>query len=217
MEFLADPEAGEVRILSGYHHAPNIVSAIVDRLSRRYPRIVFHVTCADSTDAMQQELYARKVDLLIARRWGSASDERLQFRFCLITRISWWRERKHPWPADARWGLLSWPAHRGCCRRGRVHQGARSGSLRPAASMILTWPYSPSSRKYGGSWQPAVSRYFHSVLTTFTVPDVKSTGQGKNGAGSIGIVTLKNAHSARWRSCSSSMRASRKPLATRVL
>src|SRR5882757_10537547 len=43
IEFLADPTAGEVRIGCNPHLATSFVSAVVDRLSRRYPRIVFHV------------------------------------------------------------------------------------------------------------------------------------------------------------------------------
>ena len=43
IEFLADPTAGEVRIGSITLLAASFVSAVVDRLSRRYPRIVFHL------------------------------------------------------------------------------------------------------------------------------------------------------------------------------
>ena len=43
IEFLADPTAGEVRIGSTPFLAASFVSALVDRLSRRYPRIVFHL------------------------------------------------------------------------------------------------------------------------------------------------------------------------------
>ena len=45
IEFLADPTAGEVRVgctLSGRE----LCSAVIDRLSRRYPRIVFHLVTA---------------------------------------------------------------------------------------------------------------------------------------------------------------------------
>ena len=79
IEFLADPEAGEVRIGSGHHHAPSFVSAVVERISRRYPRIVFRLVSTDTTGQLESELYARNVDLLIARRWGSISDEQLSF------------------------------------------------------------------------------------------------------------------------------------------
>ena len=43
IEFLADPAAGEVRIGCNPLLAASFVSAVVDRLSRRYPRIVFHL------------------------------------------------------------------------------------------------------------------------------------------------------------------------------
>ena len=46
IEFLADPTAGEVRIGSNALLATSFVSAVVDRLSRRYPRIVFHLVTA---------------------------------------------------------------------------------------------------------------------------------------------------------------------------
>ena len=50
IEFLADPAAGEVRIGCNPFLAASFVSAVVDRLSRRYPRIVFHLVAADDGD-----------------------------------------------------------------------------------------------------------------------------------------------------------------------
>src|SRR5437868_15516687 len=41
--FLTDPAAGELRIGSNPFLAASFVSAVIDRLSRRYPRIVFHL------------------------------------------------------------------------------------------------------------------------------------------------------------------------------
>jgi DNA-binding transcriptional LysR family regulator len=41
IEFLADPAVGEVRIGSSGVHATTFVSAVIDRLSQHYPRIVF--------------------------------------------------------------------------------------------------------------------------------------------------------------------------------
>src|SRR6185437_8385741 len=43
IEFLADPAGGEVRIGSSALLAASFVSGLIDRLSRRYPRIVFHL------------------------------------------------------------------------------------------------------------------------------------------------------------------------------
>src|SRR4051794_5881223 len=79
IEFLADPGAGEVRIGSGHHHAPSFVSAVVERISRLHPRIVFRLVSAETTEQLESELLARNLDLLIARRWGSISDEQLSF------------------------------------------------------------------------------------------------------------------------------------------
>src|SRR5262245_38317621 len=78
LEFLADPTAGEVRIGCNPYLATSFVSAVVDRLSRRYPRIVFHVA-ATLAEALHRELSERHVDLLIARGLGAFADERMEF------------------------------------------------------------------------------------------------------------------------------------------
>ena len=80
IEFLSDPSTGEVRIGSTAFLAASFVSAVVDRLSRRYPRIVFHLVTA-AAGTLQHELSERNVDLLIVRRFGSMADERLDFEF----------------------------------------------------------------------------------------------------------------------------------------
>jgi len=80
IEFLTDPTAGEVRIGSNPYLATSFVSAVVDRLSRRYPRIVFHLVTA-LTDTLHRDLHERNVDLLVARRLGSVADERQGFEF----------------------------------------------------------------------------------------------------------------------------------------
>jgi DNA-binding transcriptional LysR family regulator len=80
IEFLADPTAGEVRIGSSALLAASFVSAVVERLSRRHPRIVFHLVTGH-VESLHQELSERNVDLLIARRFGPLADERLDFEF----------------------------------------------------------------------------------------------------------------------------------------
>ena len=80
IESLADPTAGEVRIGSTAFLAASFVSALVDRLSRRYPRIVFHLVTG-YMETLQRELSERNVDLLILRSSGPIADERLDFEF----------------------------------------------------------------------------------------------------------------------------------------
>jgi DNA-binding transcriptional LysR family regulator len=78
IEFLADPAAGEVRIGSTLPLAASFVSAVIDRLSRRYPRIVFHVV-PTGADTLHRELSERNVDLVIARGGGPFTDEQFGF------------------------------------------------------------------------------------------------------------------------------------------
>ena len=80
IEFLADPTAGEVRIGSTAFLAASFVSALIDRLSRRHPRIVFHLVTGYA-ETLHRELSERKVDLLIVRSGGPVADERLDFEF----------------------------------------------------------------------------------------------------------------------------------------
>jgi DNA-binding transcriptional LysR family regulator len=78
IEFLVDPTVGEVRIGCNPLLAATFVSTVVDRLSQRYPRIVFHLV----TDAQAETLYRdRKLDLLITRRFDPIADEPLEFEF----------------------------------------------------------------------------------------------------------------------------------------
>ena len=86
IEFLADPEAGDVRIGCTPVLAASFVSAVVDRLSRRYPRIIFHLVTG-GRDTLYRELSERNVDFLIARRFGSVADD--QFSVEMLYDDSW--------------------------------------------------------------------------------------------------------------------------------
>jgi len=80
IEFLADPAAGEVRIASSTILAATFVSAVIERLSQRYPRIVFHLVTVTETDTLHLELSERNVDLLIARRAALFTEEKFGFK-----------------------------------------------------------------------------------------------------------------------------------------
>jgi DNA-binding transcriptional LysR family regulator len=80
IEFLADPTAGEVRVGSTVFTAASFVSTVIDRFSRRYPRVKFHLVTA-TWEGLHRELSERRVDLLITRRFGPRPDPRLDFEF----------------------------------------------------------------------------------------------------------------------------------------
>jgi DNA-binding transcriptional LysR family regulator len=75
IKLLADPGTGEVRIGSSPYIAETLVPAVIKRLSRRYPRIVFHLVVAEETERLRRELTERKIDILIARRAARFRDE----------------------------------------------------------------------------------------------------------------------------------------------
>ena len=74
IEFLAEPGVGEVRVGSTAPLAASFVSTVVDRLHRRYPRMVFHVTTA-SADRAAPDLDERNLDLLILRKIGPFAED----------------------------------------------------------------------------------------------------------------------------------------------
>ena len=78
IEFLGDPTAGDVRIGSTIPLAASFVSAVIDRLSRRYPRVVFHVATGEAV-ALRRDLSERRLDLLIVRKFGPFAEEQLSF------------------------------------------------------------------------------------------------------------------------------------------
>jgi len=65
IEFLADPTAGELRVGASIAVAVGFLSSVIDRLSRRHPRLSFQVLSTDTTTAYRA-LVEREVDLLIA-------------------------------------------------------------------------------------------------------------------------------------------------------
>jgi DNA-binding transcriptional LysR family regulator len=78
IEYLADPTGGELRIGSPPPIAASYVAAVIDRLSRRYPRMVFDLMAAE-TAPLYRLLGERSLDLLVARHFGAPADRRLNF------------------------------------------------------------------------------------------------------------------------------------------
>src|SRR5690348_4037445 len=66
IEFLSDPTAGEVRVGATDEINAAVVAPVIDRLSRQYPRMTFHVV-AGVPAPLRLELAARNVDFVIAR------------------------------------------------------------------------------------------------------------------------------------------------------
>jgi DNA-binding transcriptional LysR family regulator len=104
IEFLATPAAGEVRVGSTRLLATSFISALVERLSRRYPQIAFHLVTG-YVESLHRELTERKVDLLVVRRFGPMEDERLDFEFLFDDYFVVAAGANSPWARRRRLGL----------------------------------------------------------------------------------------------------------------
>jgi len=114
IEFLADPSAGELRIGTGTALADGIVLPTIDRISRQYPRVVFHVT-SGLLDVLSNELRGRRIDLGFAWMSTLDSEENIEAEFLFSeplvvvagAKTGWARRRKIDLAevADELWAL----------------------------------------------------------------------------------------------------------------
>src|SRR5262249_45920051 len=95
IEFIADPTAGEIRIGSTEPLAAGILPAIIERLTRQHPRIYYHVTAQPDFTALERDLRARDIDLMIGRPLEPASDD-LNSEILYTDRLLFVAGLKHP-------------------------------------------------------------------------------------------------------------------------
>ena len=77
IEFLDDPTSGELRIGCPDIITAGLLPAIIERFSRDYPRVRFHVVHANTAVMQVQELRNRTVELLFGRTPLPVADEDL--------------------------------------------------------------------------------------------------------------------------------------------
>src|SRR5712691_11422444 len=197
IEFLADPAAGEVRIGSIVPLAASFVSAVIDRLSRRYPRIVFHVVVTE-TEGLHRELSERSVDLLIARRVGPIADEQLRFDALYDDSYVVVAGAQHPWVRRRRIELAdlvneSWVLPPSQSALGSVFMEAfRASGLDYPRATVLT---NPADLRISLLATGHFLTIFTSSVLRFPTrrPDLKVLPvELPIGRVPIGIVTLKN-------------------------
>jgi len=63
IEYLANPDAGELRIGASEYMAAGLIPAVIDRLSRQHPGLRFSLELSDPFDRLRE----RKVEFVIAR------------------------------------------------------------------------------------------------------------------------------------------------------
>ncbi len=96
IEFLADPHAGKIRIGTTIPLATSFVDAVIDRISRQYPRIRFDLVTAQ-TDTLRLQLADRSLDLLITWKRGSDQDKEMAFELLYDNSYVIVAGMKNPW------------------------------------------------------------------------------------------------------------------------
>jgi DNA-binding transcriptional LysR family regulator len=74
IKFLADPSTGELRIGCSDAMAAGPVLAVIEKLTRQHPRLVFHVATGAAATLLRK-LTERNVELVITRATGAVADE----------------------------------------------------------------------------------------------------------------------------------------------
>jgi DNA-binding transcriptional LysR family regulator len=78
LETLSDPTAGELRIGCEENLSTGLLPTLIDRLTQRYPRLLFDVALGDPATLQQRDLLNRRVELAIMRIAHSDLDQALE-------------------------------------------------------------------------------------------------------------------------------------------
>jgi DNA-binding transcriptional LysR family regulator len=197
IEFLVDPTAGEVRVGCNPFLAASFVSAVVDRLSQRYPRVTFHLV-TEYVETLQRKLKERDVDLLIARRSGSVADDRMGYEFLFEDSYFVVAGSQSPWVQRRRIELAelvneAWvlPPPQSVIGAVAMKTFRASGLDYPRTTVITTPAEVRISLLSTGRFLsifPASVLEFHTTRTELKVLPVKQAFDRVP----VGIVTLKN-------------------------
>jgi DNA-binding transcriptional LysR family regulator len=197
IESLADPAAGQVRIAAPVALAAGFVAAVIDRVARRYPRVVCDLMVGDSPVTFRA-LEERDVDLVITRIVPLIGEDHLHAEILYAdsqlvvaaTENSWSRRRKvgladlvnEPWtlpPLDSAYGSLAVDAFRA------------AGLELPRATVITSSGVARIALVANGQFLTIAPEFalkflgWNTAIKALPI-DLPTT------RGSVGIVTLKN-------------------------
>jgi DNA-binding transcriptional LysR family regulator len=195
LEFLVDPTAGELRIGCNETLAAGFVSAIIERLSRQYPRVAVHVVPANRDALLGRELPQRTVDLVVAPVSGLTLGDDLQVirlfedRFVVMVGTEKKIKRRRPALSDLlgeRWVLPPLDSLPGSM----IASAFRAKGLEPPQAHVVSFSVPLHQHLLARGFVtmlPLSMLHFGKHLSMKLLP-VATTGTSY----SIGIVALKN-------------------------
>ena len=197
IEFLSDPTAGELRIGSGIALAEGIVLAVIERLSRQYPRLAFHIELGD-TLTLYDELRERRIELGFARTSGRILEEDMDAEVLFEEPLVVVASIKSPWAQRRKIKLAelmnepwTW-SPRGTLVDSLIGDAFRASGLTPPRASVYTHATNVRIRLAAtGGFLAVVANSLLKFSTTHTpvkvLPVELPTTQGQ-----IGIITLKH-------------------------
>jgi DNA-binding transcriptional LysR family regulator len=114
LEFLSDPTAGELRIGCEENLATGLLPALIDRLARRHPRLVFEIVIADPKTLRERDLHGRNVEVAIMRTATPDLDADLEEKILYHDRLSVVAGMRSPWAGRRKIALADLINERWC-------------------------------------------------------------------------------------------------------
>jgi DNA-binding transcriptional LysR family regulator len=194
IEFLANPTTGEVWIGNTLTSANSFLTAVIDRLSRRYPGIIFHVVPAGA-DILHRELNARSLDLVITRSGGPFKEEQFGFETLYDDALVVLAGMKNPWARRRRIGLAElvnepWalPTLESAVTQAAIKAFRASGLDCPRATLVTSSPEMRIDLVATGRFLTITASRFRARRPQLKVLPVELPMARMP----VGIVTLKN-------------------------
>jgi DNA-binding transcriptional LysR family regulator len=197
IEFLTDPTSGELRIGCSEYAAGGPVLAVIDRLTRRHPRMVFDVVTGPVL-TLYRDLTERRVELVITRIVEFADRDNMVVENLFDDDIVIVAARQNPWTRRRRielaelvnepWTLPSLDTGIGAF----ATDAFRARGLKPPSATVVTYSMHMRDKLLAtGRFLTMLSGY------TFVLPSKHSSLKAlpvelANARGKIAIITLKN-------------------------
>jgi DNA-binding transcriptional LysR family regulator len=197
IEFLSDPTSGQLRIGCSEYAAGGPVLAVVDRLTRRHPRMAFDVVTGPVL-TLYRDLEERRIELVITRLVDFADRENMSVENLFDDNIVAVAAAQNPWTRRRRIELAElanepWTLPPPDTGIGAFAAGAfRARGLKPPQASVITYSMHMCHKLL------ATGRFL-SMLSGYTLmlpgkhPWLKALPvELANARGTIAIITLKN-------------------------
>jgi DNA-binding transcriptional LysR family regulator len=196
IEFLANPNIGEVRIGTTEVFAGGILSIVVKRILKRYPSIDFNVTISDTQTLQHRILHQREVDFLLVRLPDTLEEE-CNAEMLLDDRLYVVASNQSPWSrrrkikladlTNERWIFPPLDSPPGIMMSGLFRE---SGLQTPRISMVTNSIQLTNALVAGGALvlYPGSLLRSDTWLSSFKILPVKLPFQRRP----VGLITLKN-------------------------